>query len=95
VYTYYIQHLSAFKSFKDPADFNARFHDEGAVFNALIGYAQKDSINLRSIPGRDRTILQHRLKAFLARQIWRTEGFYEVSNNDDPAFAKALDEVTK
>ena len=95
VYSWYIQHVNAFQSYKDPADFIAHFHDEPRVYDALVGYAQKDSIDLRSIPERDRTILQHRLKAFLARQIWRTEGFYEVSNSDDPAFAKALQEVGK
>ena len=95
VYNWYIQHLNTFKSFKDPADFNARFHDEVHVFDALVGYAQKDSINLHSIPERDRDILEHRLKAFLARQIWRTEGYYEVTNQYDPAFAKAMEQADK
>ncbi len=95
VYSYYIQHLNTFKSYKDPADFIAKFHDEGNVLNALVAYAQKDSINLHSIPERDRTILEQRLKAFLARQIWRTEGYYEVTNQYDPALAKALEQVSK
>lgn len=95
VYTWYIQHLAAFKAFKRPADFNAKFHDEGTVWDALTRYARKDSIDLHSVPASDKATLEHRLKGMLARMIWRTEGFYEVTNNYDPAFAKALEVVSK
>ena len=46
-------------------------------------------------PARDKITLEHRLKGLLARQIWRTEGYYEVTNNYDPAFIKALEVVSK
>lgn len=95
VYSYYIQHLSAFQAYKGPDDFNARFHDDEKVWNALTAYALKDTIDLRSVPEKDIITLQHRLKAFLAREIWRTEGYYEVINNYDPAFAKALQVVSQ
>jgi carboxyl-terminal processing protease len=95
IYTYYIQHLTAFQAFKGPADFNAGFHDEDKVYDALTRYALKDSIDLRPVPPRDKITLEHRLKGLLARQIWRTEGYYEVINNYDPAFARALEAVNK
>ena len=53
------------------------------------------TINLRQIPARDKQILQHRIKALIARQIWRTEGYYEVSNTYDSAVAKALEVIKK
>jgi carboxyl-terminal processing protease len=53
----------------------------------------KDTINIRNIPAKDKEILSHRLKALLARQIWRTEGYYEVSNTFDPVVSKALSVV--
>ncbi|HEV3326277.1 MAG TPA: S41 family peptidase [Puia sp.] len=95
IYSYYIQHLPAFQVFKGPAGFDAGFHDDEKVWNALTTYAAKDSINLRSIPAKEKTVLQHRVKALLAMQIWRNEGYYEVSNDYDPAFAKALEVVSK
>jgi carboxyl-terminal processing protease len=87
--------LPAFQVFKGPAGFNAGFHDDEKVWNALTAYAAKDSIDLRSIPAKEKTVLQHRVKALLAMQIWRNEGYYEVSNDYDPAFAKALEVVSK
>jgi carboxyl-terminal processing protease len=95
IYTYYVQHLPTFQAFKGPAEFNAGFHDEEKVYNALTNYARRDSIDLRNVSERDRQTLEHRLKALLARQIWRMEGYYEVSNGYDPAFAKAMDVVSK
>ena len=94
-YTWYIQHLPAFQAFKSPAGFNSKFHDEEKVWDALTHYALKDSIDLRSVPAKDKITLEHRLKGMLAQLIWRTEGLYEVINNYDPAFAKALEVVSK
>ncbi len=95
IYTYYIQHLPVFQPFTTPSGFIAGFHDDDKVWNALIAFAAKDTIELRSIPFRDKGVLQHRIKALLARQIWRTEGYYEVSNAYDPVVAKALEVIGK
>lgn len=95
VYTYYVRHLPDFQAYKSPSDFNARYHDEGKVCNLLFDYAKRDSIDLHPVSGKDKLILEHRLKALLARQIWRTEGYFEVSNEYDPAFEKALQVVDK
>jgi carboxyl-terminal processing protease len=95
IYMYYIQHLPAFQSFKGPADFVTGFHDDERLWNSLTTYAAKDSTDLRSVSPKDREILQHRIRALMARQIWRTEGYYEVSNAYDPVVAKALEVVNK
>ncbi|MBS1665042.1 MAG: S41 family peptidase [Bacteroidetes bacterium] len=95
IYAWYIQHMPSFQNFKNPSDFIAGFHDEGRLLDALTTYAQKDTIDLRNIPAKDKELLNHRIKALMARQIWRTEGYYEVSNAYDPAVAKALEVVNK
>ncbi len=95
IYTYYIQHLPAFQPFNGPTAFATGFHDDEKVYNALVTYAARDTIDLRQLPARDKEALQHRVRALLARQIWRTEGYYEVSNAYDPVVAKALEVVEK
>jgi carboxyl-terminal processing protease len=40
-------------------------------------------------------VLQHRIRALLARQIWRTDGYYEINNTYDPVVTKALEVVSK
>jgi carboxyl-terminal processing protease len=95
IYTYYIQHLPAFQSFNGPTDFIAGFHDDEKVWNALTVFAARDTIDLKSVTPRDKTTLQRQIRAMLARQIWRAQGYYEVINAYDPAFIKALDVIKK
>jgi carboxyl-terminal processing protease len=90
IYTYYIQHLPAFQTYKTPADFVGRYNDDDQLLKGLTAYAAKDTINIASISQREKDLLRHRLKAMMARQIWRTEGYFEVSNTTDPVVAKAL-----
>jgi carboxyl-terminal processing protease len=35
--------------------------------------------------------VEERIKSWLARQIWRMDGYYQVTNLDDPAVKKALE----
>ncbi|HWK05578.1 MAG TPA: S41 family peptidase [Puia sp.] len=93
IYTYYTTHLPTFQAFKGPADFVNGFHDDEQLWNSLSTYAARDTINIRTIPARDKEILQHRIRALLARQIWRTQGYYEVSNAYDPVVNKALETI--
>ena len=95
IYMYYIQHLPAFQAFKGPADFITGFHDDDKLWSSLVTYAAKDTVDIRSIATKDKEVLQHRIRALMARQIWRMEGFYEVSNAYDPAVARALEVVKK
>jgi carboxyl-terminal processing protease len=95
IYFYYTQHLSVFQAFKTPSDFVRDYHGDDQLWNSLVAYAAKDTLNLNSVSARDKLILQHRLKALMARQIWRTEGYYQVSNAYDPVVNKALETLKK
>jgi carboxyl-terminal processing protease len=49
-----------------------------------------DSIPLNSFNQMEAQQLSQRMQILMARQIWRTEGYYEVSNQFDPAVQKAI-----
>ena len=89
VYQYYINNLPLFQKYKTPADFNTGYRNTEDAWNQLVTYAQKDSINLKNIPQDDKREVQDRIKAYLARFRWRTQGFYEVSNANDEVVKKA------
>ena len=65
------------------------------VWKALTAYAARDTIDLNTVAPKEKELLQRRIKALMARQIWRTEGYYEVSNRFDPVVTKALEVVSK
>jgi carboxyl-terminal processing protease len=90
VYQYYTKHLPEWQQYKSPADFAARYQNESDVWNGLVAYAAKDSINLKKVSADDKKEIEDRIKAYLARFRWRTQGFYQVSNASDKVIAKAL-----
>lgn len=89
VYKYYITHQSQFNAFRSPADLARGYQNTEEAWKGLVAYAQKDSINLSRIPEPDKRNIQNRIKAYLARLKWRTQGFYEVNNTYDPMVLKA------
>src|SRR6185437_10084654 len=91
IYEYYIHHLPEFRNFKDAADFSARFNKDDELWKGLSNYVKKDSVSLADIPPADKTLLQTRIRALLARLAWRSEGYYLLMNQNDPVIKKALD----
>ena len=91
MYKYYISHLDELNKFKSPDDFSRNFNEMDNIWQSLVNYAAKDSIDLSKVPAADRDYLQKRIKAQLARYKWRAPGYYEVLNNEDPAIKKALE----
>lgn len=94
-YLYYINHQQELKQYKDPADFARRFNDLESIWKELVKEAKRDTIPLDKVNPAEKQLLLNRLKANIARQLWRTEGYYEVWNTTDPVVRKAVEEVGK
>jgi carboxyl-terminal processing protease len=97
IYNYYISNKQFFNQFKDPADLAKRFTQTEIALRSLAAYASNESIDftLQSIPQRDQLELQRRIKTWMARQIWRMDGYYQVNNIDDKTVQKALESFKK
>jgi carboxyl-terminal processing protease len=91
VYHYYMDRLPEMLKYKSPADFASRFRNTEDAWDGLVTFALKDSINLKLIPEEDRMEVQDRIKAYLARLRWRTQGFYEVANRTDEMVLTAME----
>ena len=57
--------------------------------------ATTDSIDLKILNEREKTYLSRILKSSIARQLWRNEGYFEVSNSEDNTVKKALELLHK
>jgi carboxyl-terminal processing protease len=93
VYHYYIDHLPEWKKYKTPTEFAARYKNAPDAWEKLVAFAARDSINLKNIPPDDRKEIEERIKAYLARLRWRTQGFYEVANSTDQVVIQALETI--
>lgn len=95
IYAYYIQHRPYFDQFKNPKDFAQRFDKTGDAWNNLVNFAAKDSIQLGSLTGHDKAEVERRISTWLARQIWRMPGYFEVNNLNDTMVKRAIEELKK
>jgi carboxyl-terminal processing protease len=95
VYQYYIQNKSELSAYRSGVEFAQKFNKEEDMWNAFANFASKDSLSVNSISTKDKDFLKDHLKALLGRQIWRTEGLYEILNADDEMVRKALEAVKK
>jgi carboxyl-terminal processing protease len=90
VYINYLNHIKEFNSIKTPKEFEEKYNVDAATLKEFKNYAAKDSIDINLNDAKGNALLIKQIKALTARQIWRTEGYYEVTNPEDEAVKKAL-----
>lgn len=95
IYKYYISHPEKFNQFKTPSELARNYTDMSEPWEQLVLFALKDSIYLERIPERDKNNIKERMKAYMARLKWRSQGYYEVYNQVDPMIAKARQVLSK
>ena len=95
IYQYYIDQKSYFSQFKNASDYADRFTDLDPAYKALLRYMDQNSIKIPQLPAKDQEEIKKRIKTWLARQIFRMPGYYEVNNHYDQTVKKALEEVRK
>jgi carboxyl-terminal processing protease len=94
-YNYYLQHLPELKLFKTPADFVKGFTFSESSWQQFVLAAAKDSVNIGSINEKVKADLINRLRASIARQLWRTRGYFEILNPSDEFIKKSLELLAK
>jgi carboxyl-terminal processing protease len=93
IYHYYISNKAYFDQFKNPSDFAGRYQDTRTAWNELVSYTGTDS--LQNVTEKDKLEIEKRIKTWMARQIWRMDGYYQVNNLYDQVVQRALQELRK
>lgn len=91
VYRLYLSQQQKFNSYKTPEILQKEFIPGETEWQQLVAFAAKDSIRLTGASIKDRNYLLHHVQLMMARQIWRTEGYYEVQNKTDKTVLRALE----
>jgi carboxyl-terminal processing protease len=89
VYNYYLQHSKQMEQYNSAEDFANRFN-ASELWDGFVNDPES-SKDLKNLNAHEKDLIQLRLKALLARYKWRSEGFYQVLNSEDPAIKKALE----
>ncbi len=91
IYNYYRANKNMFQNAASPEAFSKQHVAGEQDWQALQALANKDSIDISKVPAIAKADLLTKLTAYLAREKWRSEGFFEVANQTDPMVKKALD----
>ena len=91
VYKYYTQNKNQFAGIKNATQLYQQFKPGENEWKQFVNYAATDSAYISTVDAHVKKYLLERIQALMARQLFRTEGFYEISNTDDDAVKKALE----
>jgi carboxyl-terminal processing protease len=95
VYQNYINNKNSFSTYRSPQEFVKNYSVDGITWDRFKTFAGRDSLDLTNISDHDRNELSRQIKMITARQIWRSEGLYEASNENDLVVKRGLEELQK
>jgi carboxyl-terminal processing protease len=95
-YDYVDQNRKSLVTYKSFEEFNRSFTISDEVYNSFVKYAHNKGIS-KDDKGvvRSAKKIKVTLKALIARQLWKGNGYYPVVNSDDITVAKAVQILSK
>lgn len=90
IYDYYIYHLPELKRYKNSAEFSDKFHPSDALINDYYEHLRKLNISFTPLSPNDKEEMKFQIKAFLARQLFKLQGYYQVVNTRDKTILEAI-----
>ncbi|MFT3912474.1 MAG: S41 family peptidase [Ferruginibacter sp.] len=94
-YKYFLSNQSLTEKYKTPMEFSRSFNINEADWEFFKQMALKDSLSFNDINEAEKNYLFKALKTSIARQIWRNEGYFEVTNTEDKTVIKAMEILHK
>ncbi len=94
-YQYFMQNKSVLNTYRSIQEFTDKFSLQPADWQRFETLLQKDSVNIQLTPPKEKDELQLRLKAAIARQLWRNDGLYRVLNTKDSMIIRAVEVIKK
>lgn len=83
------------KKYTEFEDFKQNFEVGSDIFDKLIKYGEKEGVELvEEDLEKSRKKLALLIKAYIARDLWTNSEFFEIINQDDPIFQKAVEVIT-
>jgi carboxyl-terminal processing protease len=91
-YDYVDQNRKLLSTFDDFNEFNAKFSVSEHLFADFVKYAVKQkAVNDEKAIKRSSEKIKLNLKALIARQFWKSEGYFPVINSGDATMKKAIE----
>ena len=90
-FDYADHHRDEMSKYKDANDYIANFMISQKLIAELIAFAENKKVVYNDFGfNRSKGVIEKRLKAYIARNIWNDVGFYPIWNSDDPTIKAAV-----
>ncbi len=90
-YDYLDQNRRSFEKYKSFGDYFKNFSVSDEIYHEFINYALKNKVSKDEKGEKNSSaIIRIQLRALIARQIWKNDGFYPVIHEMDPTLKKAM-----
>ncbi|MCZ4407838.1 S41 family peptidase [Cryomorphaceae bacterium 1068] len=84
-------HRTDLESFEGYKEFERDFNVDTNLFDSFVGYAEEKGVTPDTGGIKlSKEVLELRIKAYIARNIWGNDGFYAIMNDDDKVIREAL-----
>lgn len=96
VYGYFADNKEKFSNYKTAVDFNNRYQIPDVLFTQFIQFSKS-----KGWEGSETELPKHKnqinqvLKAFIAKQLYKNEGYFRVMNEKDPMVIEAVKQIKK
>lgn len=92
IYSNHNQILNLYKNYNSLEDFKTRYQVDLQMMNLFYNYVknQKVQYSLKRVNSFDKK-LKNVIKAYIAKQLYKSEGFYQITNSSDIVIQKSID----
>ena len=96
-YNYYADHKNDFSKYTSIDDFSSKFIVDNTLYTTFVQYCFTHGVNKKteSYVEKSKSFLSTKLKAYLAKQAWKNDGFYKINAQDDKSIQRALHELER
>ena len=96
-YNYYLLHKDAFARYTTAEAFKNGFNIDNNLYAEFVKYCTQNGVgkSTAAYTEKSRVFLSNKLKAYIGKQGWKTDGFYAVVAQDDKMIQRALQELKK
>jgi len=90
VYKWFVSNKQRFMAVQNLQQLQQASIMGNSEWQLLNRMAAKDSIALNNLSAKDKVLIQQKVEALMARQVWDTDKYFEVANKTDEIVQKAL-----
>ncbi|MEO7522756.1 MAG: S41 family peptidase, partial [Ferruginibacter sp.] len=94
-YKYFLANQASMEKYKNPSEFARTFNINDTDWEFFKQMATRDSLSFNDINEAEKSYLFKALKTSVARQVWRNEGYFEVTNSEDKTVRRAMELLHK